>query len=200
MGWICKECSQETSYRYSTCINCKTPISKHEIKCVVSQEIKIQKIKIKDKQLKNLLWISKSTDLILARGKKIKLVFTILLLGMIAIRILIPQNFDIAKYNQLALNRISIKTKVLTEDFLNMKEKKQLQFRENFAKKLKQEILVVKGEIVTRKVQEAYSDIFANGFNIGRIQNIKKKSIIFNKGKVLEEKLWKALWIIQSFL
>ncbi|HHV17459.1 MAG TPA: hypothetical protein GXZ27_01160 [Thermoanaerobacterales bacterium] len=183
MGWQCKECLNINNYREKSCVNCQSPISETEVKKIVSEEIRLQQKKILKLPLKSWLWTVKYLDLCIERRKYINIATGLILAVAIATNFAFLKDFNISSIWEKSA--IEYKRDI----FKNAKHK-------NIAYELNKKASQTLETLKTNK-QGIITDNLHLAFKDKEIREIHVKKIDPVKTKLLEEKLWKAIYKIQ---
>lgn len=136
MGWICKQCSSENSFRDKTCTNCHALMSDEEIKKIVAEEIATQKIIIKGKLTSVWLRFIDILDIIISKRKILNSAAVIIILSMLISYTVSLNNFNASSIAYNSLNQTSLKAGILVHNFDTSNKLKQQDMKISINEKL----------------------------------------------------------------
>ena len=183
MGWKCDNCSHMNSYRDKYCSSCQSQMSQAEINKIVSEEIRLQQMKIIKLPLQTWLLLLKCLDYCVEKRKQINIAATIALLAIIIANLALLKDFSMS----------------------NLWEKSDLEYKLYLVQNTRHKDIVYElGKAVLKTLENLGGDkLSAIVENLNwalkdkdiRHLHIKKANPI--KIKVLEEKLWKVFYKLQ---
>ncbi|NLZ53122.1 MAG: hypothetical protein GX892_08245 [Thermoanaerobacteraceae bacterium] len=186
MGWQCENCLNMNSYRNKSCKICQSRISQAEIKKIISEEIRLQQKKIITLPLKSWLLLVKCLDYCIEKRKYINIAAGLVLIAAIVANFALLKEFNMS--NVWEKSRVEHKRYIVQ----NTKHKNiRYEFNKAVSKAL---------ETLKTDKQMAIMDNLHRALKDKEIRDIHIKKADPIKIRVLEEKLWKAIYKIQPLL
>lgn len=186
MGWQCEKCLNMNSYRNKSCKICQCQISQAEIKKIVSEEIRLQQKKIIKLPLQIWLLLLKCLDYCIERRKYINIAAGLVLTAAIV------ANFALLK--EFNMSNIWEKSRVVHKLYI-VQNTKHKDITYEFSKAVLKTLDKLKAD-----KQGVIMDNLHRAFKDKEIRDIHIKKADQIKIRLLEEKLWKAIYKIQPLL